>query len=258
MNRTMLGARTPPIRSAAEVAVMRRAGRVVAEMHEAIRAAIAPGVSTAALDRIGRDVLDRRGARSNFLGYHGYPAVICASPNDVIVHGIPAEDVVLAEGDIVSIDCGAVVDGWHGDAAFTAPVGTVAEEAHRLIAVSEAALAAAVATMVDGGRVGDIGHTVSEVVEAGGFSVVREYTGHGIGRAMHEAPAVPNHGRRGTGLHLRPGNVLAVEPMVNAGGPGTEVLEDGWSVVTADGSWSAHAEHTIAVTPDGPEILTRA
>lgn len=257
MTRTVLGARTTPVRSTSEVAVMRRAGRVVAEMHEAIRAAIAPGVSTAALDRIGREVLDRRGAGSNFLGYHGYPAVICASPNDVIVHGIPAEDVVLAEGDIVAIDCGAVVDGWHGDAAFTAPVGTVSEEAARLITVSEAALAAAVATMVDGGRVGDIGDAVSGVVEAAGFSGVREYTGHGIGRAMHEAPPVPNHGRRRTGLRFRPGTVLAVEPMVNAGGPGTEVLDDGWSVVTADGSWSAHAEHTVAVTPDGPEILTR-
>ncbi|MDQ3781993.1 MAG: type I methionyl aminopeptidase, partial [Actinomycetota bacterium] len=223
MNRTVLGARTTPVRSTAELSVMRRAGRVVAEMHEAIRAAIAPGVSTAELDRIGRDVLDRRGARSNFLGYHGYPAVICASPNDVIVHGIPTEDVVLAEGDIVAIDCGAVVDGWHGDAAFTAPVGTVSDEAARLIAMGEAALAAAVATMVDGGRVGDIGHAVSAVVKAAGFSVVREYTGHGIGRAMHEAPPVPNHGRRGTGPRLRPGTVLAVEPMVNAGAPETEV-----------------------------------
>jgi methionyl aminopeptidase len=256
MTRTVLGTRTIPARSAAELAVMRRAGLVVAEMHEAIRAAIAPGVSTAALDRIGRDVLDRRQAQSNFLGYHGYPAVICASPNDVIVHGIPSEDVVLAEGDIVAIDCGAIVDGWHGDAAFTAPVGTVSDEAARLIAVSEGALAAAVAAMVDGGRLGDIGYAVAGVVEAAGISVVREYTGHGIGRAMHEAPPVPNHGRRGTGPRLRPGTVLAVEPMVNAGGPETEVLDDGWSVITADGSWSAHAEHTVAVTADGPEILT--
>lgn len=239
-----------------EIAAMRKAGRVVAEMHDRIRAAIAPGVTTAALDRIGRDVLEARGATSNFLGYHGYPAVICASPNDMIVHGIP-DDRPLEEGDLISIDCGAVVDGWHGDAAFSMGVGAVTPEVSRLIEVTEASLAAAVAQLVDGNRLGDVGHAVQSVVEAAGFSVVEDYTGHAIGREMHEDPQVPNLGRPGKGARLRVGNVLAIEPMVNAGDPETFLLEDGWGVVTADGSLSAHVEHTIAVTENGPEILTR-
>ncbi|CAN5789946.1 type I methionyl aminopeptidase [soil metagenome] len=234
---------------------MRRAGKVVAEMHEAIREAIRPGVTTAELDLVGRAVLERRSARSNFLGYHGYPAVICASPNDVVVHGIPG-DYVLGEGDLISIDCGAIVDGYHGDAAFTAPLGEVSGEARRLIEVAEEGLRAAIAAMVAGNRLGDIGHAVQTVAEAAGFSVVREYTGHGIGTAMHEAPDVPNHGRPGTGARLRSGVVLAVEPMVNAGAADVVVLDDGWSVLTADGALSAHVEHTIALTDDGPEILT--
>ena len=242
-------------RSTDQIQRMRRAGRVVAEMHDCIRTALRPGVTTAALDRVGREVLERRAARSNFLGYHGYPAVICASPNDVIVHGIPDERR-LEEGDIVAIDCGAVVEGWHGDAAFTAPVGTVDAEAQRLIEVAERALSAGIEQMTDGQRLGDLGHAVQTVVERAGFSVVREYTGHGIGTAMHEPPSVPNHGRPRSGPRLRPGTVLAVEPMVNAGGPETRLLDDGWSVVTADGSWSAHVEHTIAVTDGQPEILT--
>jgi methionyl aminopeptidase len=242
-------------RSTDQIQRMRRAGRVVAEMHDRIRAALRPGVTTAALDRVGREVLDRRGARSNFLGYHGYPAVICASPNDVIVHGIPDERR-LEEGDIVAIDCGAVVEGWHGDAAFTAPIGAVEAEAQRLIEVAEQALAAGIGQMTDGHRLGDLGHAVQTVVERAGFSVVREYTGHGIGTAMHEPPSVPNHGSPRSGPRLRAGTVLAVEPMVNAGGPETRLLDDGWSVVTADGSWSAHVEHTIAVTDGEPEILT--
>jgi methionyl aminopeptidase len=249
--------RSIPVRTTEELAGMRRAGRVVAEMHERIREAIRPGVSTAALDRIGREVLERRGATSNFLGYHGYPAVICASPNDVVVHGIPGDDVVLAEGDIVSIDCGAVVDGWHGDAAFTAGVGAIAPAAQELIATAEAALAAAIDAMVDGGRLGDIGAAVQGAVEGAGLSVVRDYTGHGIGRAMHEEPAVHNMGRAGTGLRLRAGNVLAIEPMVSAGAEETVVLADGWSVLTTDGSWAAHTEHTVAVTDDGPDVLTQ-
>ena len=241
---------TPDLRA------LRAAGRVVAEMHERIRAAIRPGVTTAALDSIAREVLDRRGATSNFLGYHGYPAVICASPNDTVVHGIPG-DVVLVEGDIVSIDCGAIVDGWHGDAAFTAPVGSVSDEAAALIAAADASLAAGIAAMVAGGRLSDIGHAVQTVAERAGFSVVREYVGHGIGTAMHQEPDVPNFGTPGRGPVLRPGTVLAVEPMLNVGSPETFLLEDGWSVVTADGSLSAHVEHTIAVTEHGPEVLTR-
>lgn len=235
---------------------MRRAGRVVAEMHEEIRNAIRPGVTTAQLDQIGREVLDRRGASSNFLGYHGYPAVICASPNEVIVHGIPSEAVVLHEGDIVSIDCGAIVDGWHGDAAFTAPVGEVSAEVAALIDAAEASLAAGIAQLVEGRRLGDVGQAVQEVAERGGYSVVREYTGHAIGQAMHEQPSVANWGTAGTGVRIRAGNVFAVEPMLNLGGADTLVLDDDWSVVTADGRWSAHVEHSIAVTSDGPEILT--
>ncbi|HEX8581676.1 MAG TPA: type I methionyl aminopeptidase [Acidimicrobiales bacterium] len=242
-------------RSAEEIAKMRRAGRVVAEMHERIRAAIRPGVTTAELDRVGRDVIERRGARSNFLGYHGFPAVICASPNDVIVHGIPGP-YRLKEGDVISIDCGAVVQGYHGDGAFTAPVGQVSEEASRLLKVTEESLFAGIAQMVDGNRISDIGHAVQTVAEAAGFSVVREYVGHAIGTAMHERPEVPNFGPPGQGPKLRAGNVFAVEPMVNVGAPGTRLLDDGWSVVTADGSLSAHFEHTIAITDDGPEILT--
>jgi methionyl aminopeptidase len=242
-------------RSPDEIAKMRRAGRVVAEMHERIRAAIRPGVTTADLDRIGRDVIERRGARSNFLGYHGFPAVICTSPNDMVVHGIPGA-YRLKEGDIVSIDCGAIVHGYHGDAAFTAPVGHVGEDASRLMKVTEESLHAGIAQMVDGNRISDIGHAVQSVAEAAGFSVVREYVGHAIGTAMHEKPEVPNYGPPGRGPKLRVGNVFAVEPMVNAGAPGTRLLDDGWSVVTADGSLSAHFEHTIAVTDDGPEILT--
>jgi len=236
---------------------MRAAGRVVAEMHAEIRKAIRPGVTTAQLDKVARDVLDRRGARSNFLGYGHppFPAVICASPNDVIVHGIPGS-YRLEEGDIISIDCGAIVDGWHGDAAFTAPVGTVDPEAQRLIDVAFDSLDAAVAAMVDGGRLSDIGHAVQTVAEAGGFSVVREYVGHGIGTSMHEPPDVKNYGDPGKGMKLRDGMVFAVEPMLNAGSAATRLMDDGWTVRTKDGSLSAHVEHTICVTEHGPQIFT--
>ncbi len=237
---------------------MRKAGRVVAEMHSEIRAAIRPGVTTAELDRIGRDVIERRGARSNFLGY-GHPpftGVICASPNDVIVHGIPGP-VRLEEGDVVSIDCGAIVEGWHGDAAFTAGVGEISPEDARLIEVTEASLDAAIAVMVPGGRLSDIGAAVQRCAESAGFSVVREYTGHGIGLAMHEAPDVPNWGKPGKGRKLGAGQTYAVEPMVCAGRPETRLLDDQWTVVTRDGRRAAHAEHTIAITDDGPAVLTR-
>jgi len=226
-------------------------------MHSCIREAIRPGVTTAELDRIGRDVIARRGARSNFLGY-GHPpfsGVICASPNDVIVHGIPGP-VRLEDGDIVSIDCGAIVEGWHGDAAFTAGVGEIDPEDARLIEMTEASLAAGIAAMVPGGRLSDIGAAVQRCAEAAGFSVVREYTGHGIGMAMHEQPDVPNWGKPGKGRRLGPGQTYAVEPMVCAGQPTTRLLEDQWTVVTADGRRAAHTEHTIAITDDGPQILT--
>ncbi|HUR78817.1 MAG TPA: type I methionyl aminopeptidase [Acidimicrobiales bacterium] len=239
-----------------ELAKMRRAGRVVAEMHDKTRAAVRPGITTMELDRIAREVLERRGARSNFLNYHGFPAVICTSPNDMIVHGIPSADVVLNEGDIISIDCGAIVEGYHGDAAYTAPVGDISPEARKLIEVTEASLAAGISKMVDGNRLTDIGAAVQEVAEAGGYSVVREYVGHAIGTAMHEEPQVPNYGPGGKGPRLRSGMVFAIEPMVNLGRPETFLLEDGWSVVTADGSLSVHVEHTIAITDNGPEIYT--
>lgn len=242
-------------RSAAEIEAMAKAGEIHVRTMDLVAAKVRPGVTTADLDRIGRDVIDRRGARSNFLGYHGFPAVICTSPNDMIVHGIPGS-YRLKEGDVISIDCGAIVHGYHGDAAFTAPVGQVTEEASRLLKVTEESLFAGIAQMADGNRISDIGHAVQTVAEAAGFSVVREYVGHAIGTAMHEKPEVPNYGPPGRGPKLRVGNVFAVEPMVNAGGPGTRLLDDGWSVVTADGSLSAHFEHTIAVTDDGPEILT--
>jgi methionyl aminopeptidase len=246
-------------KTAEQLAKMRAAGRVVAEMHDEIRKAIRPGVTTAALDQVGRDVIERRGARSNFLGY-GHPpftGVICASPNDVIVHGVPSPSVVLEEGDIISIDCGAIVDGWHGDAAFTTGVGTIDPEAQRLIDVAWDSLDAAIAAMVDGGRLSDIGHAVQTVAEAAGFSVVREYVGHGIGTAMHEPPDVKNYGPPGKGMKLRPGMVFAVEPMLNAGSATTRLMDDGWTVRTADGALSAHVEHTICVTDDGPEVFTR-
>jgi methionyl aminopeptidase len=209
------------------------------------------------LDAIARDVLDRRGARSNFLnyGHPPFPAVVCTSPNDVIVHGIPGP-YRLKDGDIISIDCGAIIDGWHGDAAFTAGVGQITPEAARLLEVTEASLHAGIEAMVVGNRISDIGHAVQTVAEAGGFSVVREYVGHAIGTRMHEEPQVPNYGEPGSGPKLKSGMVFAVEPMVNAGTRKTKLLDDGWTVVTADGELSAHFEHTIAITDDGPQIFT--
>jgi len=238
-----------------QIALMRRAGRVVAEMHEACTLAAKPGATTADLDAAAREVLERRGARSNFLNYHGFPAVACISPNEVIVHGIP-DDRVIDDGDIVSIDCGAIIEGWHADAAITVPVGSVGEETLRLLEVTKASLDAAIVMAAPGNRLGDIGAAVEGVARAAGFAVVREYVGHGIGTAMHEAPEVPNFGPAGRGMRLREGMVLAIEPMLNAGRAGTRLLDDGWTVVTADGSRSAHFEHTIALTEHGPEVLT--
>ena len=239
----------------AQIAVMRRAGRVVAEMHEACTLAAKPGATTADLDAAAREVLERRGARSNFLNYHGFPAVACISPNEVIVHGIP-DDRVIDEGDIVSVDCGAIVEGWHADAAITIPVGTISEESQRLVDTTRAALEAAIAQAVVDNRLGDIGAAVEGVASAAGFGLVREYVGHGIGTEMHEDPEVPNYGTAGRGMRLRSGMVLAIEPMLNAGTRTTRLLADGWTVVTADGSRSAHFEHTVAITDNGPEVLT--
>ncbi|MFO7591709.1 MAG: type I methionyl aminopeptidase [Acidimicrobiia bacterium] len=243
-------------KTAEQIDLMRRAGRVVAEMHERCTQAAKPGATTLDVDRVAREVLDRRGARSNFLNYHGFPAVVCTSPNEVIVHGIPSEEVVLQEGDILSIDCGAIIEGWHGDAAITVPIGEVDEESRRLMEVTKACLDDAIAEIVAGNRLGDIGHAVESRALAAGFSVVREYVGHGIGTAMHEEPQVPNYGMPGRGMKVREGHVLAIEPMINVGTQETETLSDGWTVVTKDGRRSAHFEHSIACTDNGPEVLT--
>ena len=242
-------------RNAEELARMRRAGRVVAEMHEATRAAIRPGVTTREIDTVAREVLERRGATSNFLGYHGFPAVVCTSPNEMIVHGIPS-DRRLMEGDILSVDCGAIVEGYHGDAAYTAAVGEVSREARRLIEVTEQSLWAGIDQLRPGNRLHEVGRAVEDMAEGAGYSVVREYVGHAIGTAMHEQPQVPNYWPGNPGPVLKTGMVFAVEPMVNLGGQETLLLDDGWSVVTADGRLSAHFEHTIAVTEDGPEVFT--
>ncbi|MEI7745921.1 MAG: type I methionyl aminopeptidase [Actinomycetota bacterium] len=242
-------------RNAEEIAKMRRAGRVVAEMHEVTRAGAKPGVTTAQLDLLAREVLERRGARSNFLGYHGFPAVICTSPNDMIVHGIPG-DYVLEEGDIISIDCGAIIEGYHGDAAFTMGVGEISAVAKKLIEVTEASLFAGIDQLVKGNRLHEVGRAVQDLAEGAGFSVVREYVGHAIGTAMHEQPQVPNYWPGSPGPSLKTGMVFAIEPMINVGSIETATLDDGWGVVTVDGSLSAHFEHSIAVTDDGPEILT--
>ena len=243
-------------RTPEELAKMRKAGKVVAEIHEATRAVLHPGVTTAEIDKVARDVLERRGAGSNFLNYHGFPAVVCTSPNSMIVHGIPSTSVVLEEGDIISVDCGAIVEGYHGDAAYTAPIGEVSAEATRLMEVTEQSLWAGIEQLRAGNRLHAVGRAVQSVAEAAGFSVVREYVGHAIGTAMHEEPQVPNYWPGTPGPTLKTGMVFAVEPMVNAGSPATTLLEDGWSVVTADDRLSAHFEHTIAVTENGPEVFT--
>lgn len=238
-----------------ETAKMREAGLVVAAMLAACRAAVRPGVATAELDRIAADVLKRHGATSSFLGYYGYPATICTSVNEQIVHGIPGKRK-LKDGDIIGIDAGAIVDGWHADAAVTVGVGKVSPEAAKLISVTEQALARGIAAAQVGRRLGDIGAAVQRWVESQGYTVVRNYVGHGIGRAMHEEPQVPNYGAPERGLEIKEGLCIAIEPMVNIGGPETRTLDDRWTVVTADGSLSAHFEHSLWCTPAGPVVLT--
>jgi methionyl aminopeptidase len=239
-----------------QVQAMRRAGLVVAELLELLRDAVHPGVTTADLDAAAAAHIKARGATPNFLNYNGFPATICASINEEIVHGIPGNRV-LNEGDIVSLDCGAIVNGWHGDAAITVPVGEVAPELTELMAVTEGALWHAFASVRLGGHVSDIGHAVESYVRAhGDYGIVEEYVGHGIGTEMHQDPNVPNYGRAGRGPELVQGLVLAVEPMVNLGGRETRQLDDGWTVVTQDGQRSAHFEHTFTLTPEGPWVLT--
>ena len=235
---------------------MRAAGRLVGQVLTALAAKVAPGVTTADLDAIAEGLIVDAGAIPAFKGYHGYPATICASVNDEVIHGIPSGKRVLEAGDVVSIDVGAALGGYYGDSAVTLPVGLVSEEAARLLRVTDESLYKAIDAVKPGGRVSDIGHAVQKHVEANGFSVVREFVGHGIGQAMHEEPQVPNYGEPGRGPRLAEGMVLAIEPMVNAGKPAVKVLSDGWTAITRDRSLSAHFEHTVAVTADGPWILT--
>jgi methionyl aminopeptidase len=245
-------------KSPSELEKMRRSGRILAETIDLVLEAVAPGRTTADLDRVAEEATRARGAVPSFLGYKGFTATICASVNDEIVHGIPSPRRVLSEGDLLSLDFGAVWEGFHSDAAVTVFVGGQAptEEAARLVKTTEAALYAAIDAVQPGARLSDIGHAIESVARPAGFGIVREYGGHGIGRALHEDPFIPNWGAGGRGPDMRPGLVIAIEPMLNLGEDGTRVLEDGWTVVTADGSLSAHFEHTVAVTEEGPEVLT--
>lgn len=242
-------------KSPQEIDRMRRAGRVVGHTLSVVSAAVRPGVSLLELDALAERTIRGQDAIPSFIGYRGFPASLCLSPNDRIVHGIP-DATVLVEGDIISIDCGAIVAGWHGDAAVTVAVGRIDHRAQQLMDTTERAMWAGIAAVQVGNRLQDVGAAVEAVARDVGYGVVREYTGHGIGQQMHEDPQVPNYGRAGRGMRLEAGLVLAIEPMLNEGGEETEVLDDGWTVVTRDHSRSAHFEHTVALTPDGPEVLT--
>lgn len=242
-------------KSVREIELMKEAGRIVYEVHQELARAVAPGVTTAELDALAESLIRKAGGRPTFKGYHDFPASICASVNDEVVHGIPGKRK-LREGDVVAIDLGVTYRGYVGDAAYTHPVGQVESEAQRLLTVTREALEQAIKACYDGRRLGDIGHAVQTHVEANGFSVVRDYVGHGIGAAMHEDPQIPNFSPPGVGPELKTGMVLAIEPMVNAGTWQVKTLADKWTVVTADGKYSAHFEHTVAITQDGPLILT--
>jgi methionyl aminopeptidase len=244
------------IKTPAQIESMRAAGLVVGSALEVLRAAVRPGMTTAELDTIAHDHIRSHGATSNFLGYHGFTGVICTSVNDQVVHGIPGTRV-LRDGDIISIDCGAIVDGWHGDAATTVAIGEVPDDVTELMRVTEEALWRGIAAARLGGRVSDISHAVETTVDAAGdYGIVEGYTGHGIGSAMHQPPNVPNYGKPGRGPKLVKGLALAVEPMVTLGSPDTRTLADDWTVVTTDGSWAAHYEHTFTVTDTGIWVLT--
>ncbi len=247
-----------PVKNPAEVEKMRRACQISAEALAAGGALVKPGVSTAEIDKAIEDCILAAGAKPSFKGYHGFPAAACISVNDTVIHGIPAKSEILREGDIVSIDTGALYDGFNGDNAYTFRCGEVSEETEALLKATEESLYEGIQVAVHGNRVGDISAAIQGYVEARGFSVVRAYVGHGVGRAMHEAPEVPNFGRAGHGPRLVPGMTLAIEPMINQRGFGVNVLPDGWTVKTEDGGLSAHYEHTILITRGAPEILTRA
>ena len=245
------------LKSRHEIDLMRQAGRIVGMVLAEMQNVVRPGITTKDLDTIAERIIVKAGAKPAFKGYAGFPATICASINEEIVHGIPSRRRVLKEGDIISVDVGSIYKGWYGDAAITLPVGKISEEADRLLEVTRASLEAAIEKAVPGNHLGDISAAVQQYVESHGYSVIREYTGHGIGRELHEEPQVLNYGTPGTGVRLRPGMTMAIEPMVSAGSYKTRVLSDGWTVVTRDGSLTAHFEHTIAITDNGTEILTK-
>lgn len=244
------------LKSAREIELMKEAGRIVWDVHQALAKAVQPGITTGELDALAESLIRKAGGIPTFKGYGGFPASICASINEEVVHGIPGRRK-LREGDVISIDVGVTYKGYVGDSAFTHPVGQVTPEAARLLAVTQASLEKAIEQCYPGKRLGDIGHAVQSYVEAHGFSVVRDFVGHGVGTKMHEDPQVPNYGEPGTGVLLRPGMVIAVEPMVNAGTWEVRTLRNQWTVVTVDRKYSAHFEHTIAITDDGPVVLTR-
>jgi methionyl aminopeptidase len=245
------------IKTPQEIEKMRRSGQVVREILEHVRKFVKPGATTQDLEVAAVQKMDELGAKPAFKGYRGYPCVLCTSVNEEVVHGIPSAERVLRDGDIVSIDTGVIIDGFYGDSAITVAVGEkVNPKTKKLLEVTQASLASGIEAIRPGATLGDVGAAVQEVVEASGFSVVREFVGHGIGTRLHEDPQVPNYGRRGQGQKLRAGMVIAIEPMVNAGKPEVQVLSDGWTAVTQDGSLSAHFEHTVAVTDEGAVILT--
>ena len=239
-----------------QIALMRKAGLVVAHALQAVEAAVAPGVTTKELDAIAHEVIRSSNATPSFLGYHGYPAAICSSINEEVVHGIPSNRELL-DGDIISIDCGAIVNGWHGDAAISVMVGNAKSDVLKLSKVTESSLWAGLGQARAGNRLSDIGHAVEETVKAAGtYGILEDYVGHGIGTSMHMQPPIPNYGEAGRGPVLKVGMVLAIEPMVTIGSPVVQVLKDGWTVVTADRSWASHWEHTVAITEEGPWVLT--
>ncbi len=245
------------IKTAREIEKMRRSGEALRQVHEAVRPFVVPGASTMDLEKVAAAKMDSLRAISAFKGYHGFPAVLCTSVNEAVVHGIPSAKRILAEGDIVSVDCGVIVEGFYSDCAVTYAVGTPSASTQKLLDVTQASLERAIQQAQVGGRLGDISAAVQEMCEGEGFGVVREFVGHGIGKSMHEDPQVPNYGTRGKGPRLKAGMVLAIEPMINAGGAAVKVLPDGWTTLTVDGSLSAHFEHTVAITKDGPLVLTR-
>lgn len=244
------------LKSKAEIEKMRRSNQVVVEVMKTLGSMIQPGVTTQELDRVAEELIRKRGGTPAFKGYRGFPATLCTSINDEVVHGIPSGKRILKEGDVVSVDCGVVLDGFYGDHAITFAVGSVAPRTQRLLAITQEALMKGIEKMVVGNRLGDVGAAVQAHVEAEGFGVVRDYVGHGIGRNLHEEPQVPNYGESGSGLRLKAGMVLAIEPMINEGTAAVKLLSDDWTVVTADGKPSAHFEHSVAITENGPDILS--